>query len=612
MTRVFAKRYFIPVLAAAMLCALTLTARAEVKKWLRDEITELNSELAKDNSNVELLMKLAERYGWAKMPEDAIATYERVLEVDPGNLDAMRKLRDFYSWNHMPDKALAVMEKMIAVEPDNVEVKKEMAKRYAWAKDQKRAMELYEDVVEARPDDVDARKSLSNLYRWNKMQGKAIEQYAEIVNLDKDDIETKERLAFAYSWSDRPQKAIELFEELLEQDPGNHKARKQLAHLYYYNNRPAGAIEQYKELLDAGVFPEGQAKADVYGKLGNASERIKNYSQAMDYYKEVLNIVPDSVQAQEWVQQVERAISPQIFTEFIFRKTKGSARRLYQRYGFSTILDDGYSMEASYRHLRRTEEGEQRLVTQAGDVMISRDFGGGLNFFAGASMLYYGADERVRFEYFTRLIKKLTERVSGILHYRKTVEDSDYDKLHQNVDRHRLSAGLDCDITKHIVINTALWGDYLTKGNAPDNNMGWGMSVSPTLKMLLDPQLNFSYTYFRAEYLRKDNTGDTRSFGSGVFDYFNPRLYYFHAGTIYFSQEIIPEKVRVTFSDRIYFAQDEDDVNYWGNMIYAEIRGYLTDSDHVTVGYNRSNIFWHVPDSYQIDERVILRYSHDF
>ena len=601
-------KFFLLALIGALFLFSLMTAHAEVSQRMKEQISQFETEVEKDPDNVDLLMELAKRYGWAKMPEETMATYERVLEVEPDNLEAMKALKDHYSWNKKTVKAVEMMQRIVILEPNNMEMKKELAKRYVWNKQQKKAITVYEEIVEFQPEDLDSRRRLADLYRWNKMSDKAAGQYEKIIELDPADMETKERLAFHYSWHKKPVKAIVLFEEIIEENPENAKAKKQLAHLYYYNQRPDEALDLYEKMVDD--ITTDADRLDVYSKMGAASRRTKDYEGAADYYKQILEIAPGNVEAQQRLDEVERLMSPQIFGRIDFYNAKGGPERLVQRYGFSQMLDDGYRMEARYGHRRHTELGERRLVTQDGEMEISKDFGDGLTLFGGGGIRFYGTDERVRFNYFVKAIKVFNPRLTGTFEYDKRPEDSDFDKLHQRVDRHRINTNFYYKFSDDISVNTAVWGDFLTKGEAPRDNVGYGLIAAPTLHIMRDPVVNLSYAYYRVEYARGDST-NTRA-RRGEFEYYNPRLYYTHSGSLYFSYEFFDGRLRTVFSDRLYFVQDEDDVNYWGNSIYGELRLKITPNDTVTAGFTRSRQIWNVQSDYQIVQQVTLRFSHDF
>lgn len=601
-------RLFLLAILGLFLVSSLFSAHAEVSERMRKQISQLEHQVKKDPDNVELLMELAKRYGWAKMPEETIATYEKVLLVDPDNLEAMKALKDHYSWNKMTQKSVDMMQRIIVVEPYNIEMKKDLAKRYVWNKEQKKAIPIYEEIVEASPEDLDSQKRLADLYRWNKMKDKAAKQYEKIIELDPGDLETKQRLAFHYSWHKKPQKAIVLFEEILQEDPQNTKAQNQLAHLYYYNQRPDDALDLYEKMIDD--IKTDADRLDVYSKMGAASRRTKDYQGAIDYYKQILELAPGNVEAQQRLDEVERLLRPQVFGRIDFYKAKGGPRRLVQRYGFSQMLDDGYRMESRYGHRRHTELGERRLVTQDGEIEISKDFGGGLTLFGTGGMRFYGTNERVRFNYAVKAIKVFSSVLTGIFEYSKVPEDSDFEKLHERVDRHRLNTNFYYKFSDDISLNTSVWGDYLTKGEAPRDNVGYGLIAAPTLHIMREPTVNLSYAYYRVEY----RTGDSPNsrVRRGEFEYYNPRLYYTHSGALYFSHEFFDGRLRAVFNDRLYFVQDEDDVNYWGNSIYAELRLKVTDSDTVTAGFTRSRQIWNVQSDFQIIQQVTLRFSHDF
>lgn len=589
-------------------CTLSLlpntAVHAEVDKGIKKEIQTIKIDLRRDKNNVELLLKLAERYGWAEKQGAAIETYEKVLKIDPDNLKAMKSLKDFYSWTKQPDKAIAMMHKIIDLDPENTEMRKTLAKLLTWDDEQLKAIKVYEEVLEIDPDDLEVRRSLSDLYRWNKMPKKELKQYVEIMRLDPEDMKTKELLAFTYSWGDHPKKSIVLFEEILKKDPENAKVRKQLAHMYYYNQRQAEAVKEYDKLL--GDIQTDAERIDVYKKMSSAYKSTKNYQKAIEYYQELLKLEPDNVDTQERLAEAKRKLNPQVFGQVDIFEAKGAETKVVQRYGFNQIIGNGFAMETQFLHERRTELGEERFQTYGGEIEISKDFENGFTLYGGGGLFFYGPNERGRVEYFLRGIKRLTEKITGYLGYRSRAEDSDFEKLHQKVDRHTLTGRLLYAVNKRFSLNGSVWGDYLTKGEAPSDNYGIGFSVSPILHIIFKPILDLSYTYYQVNYMRQDSSPGK------VFEYFNPRLYYTHSGTLYFSHSMFNDRINLVLSDRLYYVKDVGDISYFANTIYAGIDIKFTEDDVVSVGLTRDRQIKNVQNSYQKVQQVTVRYSHDF
>ena len=207
---------------------------SQVSKSLQNQISVLNKELEKDPDNIEKLMELAQKYGWAKEGAKAIETYERVIELEPDNLEALKSLRDFYSWNDRSEDATRIMERIIELEPDNTDMKEKLAYRYMWDKREGDAIVLFEEVLREDPGRDKTRKMLADLYSWNNRQDEALAQYLrviETIQVPQERVDIYDKIADRYYGARSYSKARDYYSRILEVDPDNEDAQLQLAEI---------------------------------------------------------------------------------------------------------------------------------------------------------------------------------------------------------------------------------------------------------------------------------------------------------------------------------------------------------------------------------------------
>jgi tetratricopeptide (TPR) repeat protein len=529
----------------AVFIFLTFQTFSQISDSLKKEINTLSNELKKDPANIDKLLKLAQRYGWAKDEPKAIETYEKVLELDPNNLTAIKALKDFYSWNDRRSDSIRMMERIIKLEPDSPDI-----------------------------------------------------------------IELKEKLAYNYMWNDRQGDAIVLFEEVVKADPSRAETRKMLADLYSWNNRQAEALKEYLQIIDTIQVPK--EKVDIYNKVADRYYADQSYSRARDYYERILEIDPENQDAQLQLEAIEKRLRPRIFTRFDLYEAKGGYERWVQTIGFNKLTENDYGLSGFYRHYRRDEEGEDRYRYHNWEFQISKPLNDTLTGFAGFGIKYYEPGDRVRPEFFLSALKSYRAgRLRSLTTYSKRVMDSSEDDLGQHVDRHSLAETIYWDINKRFSLSSTLIASYYTQGTTPNNNLGLEYYFSPTLHILEEPRLDFTYTYYKVFHLRKDLSGGRD------YEYYSPRRLDIHAATLYYRQDL-SDHWQFILSDTVDFLDGDEFNHTMRNSGRAELAYKINEDNSIRVRYIRSNQIKNKTgadtndDNYHRDDRLTVQLEHAF
>ena len=533
----FKKRIRLFVLFFLLLIfVFNLQTFSQISRSLKNKISVLKKELAKDPNNVEKLMELAEKYDWAKDPQKTIETYERVIELDPDNLEALKKLMNFYSWNDRSKDSSRMMERIIELEPDNLDI--------------------------------------------------------------------KEKLAYRYMWDKREKEAIVLFEEVVAADPSRSETRKMLADLYSWNNRSDEALDEYLRIIDTIQVP--QERIDIYDKIADRYYGTRSYKAAKEYYEKILEIDPTDQEAQVQLDKINKLRRPQVFTRFDLYDIKGGYDRTIQTIGFRKWTENDYRILGLYRHSSRTEAGEDRYRYHNWEFEISKQLNETLTGYAGFGIKYYEVG-KVRPEFFLSTRKNYPQdRLTFITAYSMRAEDSTEEDLGQHVNRHSLSETMYWDINKRLSLSSTLIASYFSEGDAPDDNLGLEFYFSPTYHILLEnPRLDFSYTYYKAFHARKDE-GRLREY-----EYYAPRRLDIHAVTLYY-QQTFAERWQLTLSDTVDFLDGDEFDHTLRNTGSAEVGYKINEDNMIAVRFRKSKQIKNLTDDYYKDQRLTVRFEHDF
>jgi|GEM_PF-1597174 len=282
--------------------AIRLFERAEE---LGGEGLDVEMKLAKSYEVVGAADKAKEKYlSYARKKERendldaAVGAYERITQLDPEDIGSHRKL-------------IAVLMKQGRRE-EVVRQAQKLETKYLRRDDREQAIGLWKELQEAFPDLPDIYNALARLYM------KFDENVQAIIEL--------ENLGGLYLLRGEKEEAMKVFRKILQLDNECVQARLSLASVLAETGRTKDALDEYNTLAEmltkSGVL-EGSSNwvflLDVYRrvaelepnnwsvrlKLAQAYETRKDYTKAVDYWEQALEILKNSEDA-----SIERLIEP--------------------------------------------------------------------------------------------------------------------------------------------------------------------------------------------------------------------------------------------------------------------------------------------------------------
>ncbi|HXC06233.1 MAG TPA: hypothetical protein VNZ86_15855 [Bacteroidia bacterium] len=180
-------RYSFSALLVTSLILGSCTSSTEVKKndsalpMLKpvDEITALESSLAKDSSNKELKLELASRYYAAGDLVKASVLYNKVYQQDTKNLIAITNLGNIAYDNHQDDRAISYYEKSLNLDNTNLDVRCDLATSYSNINKLNKAIEMLRENIKLDPNHQKSHYNLSVILK-KKGENKEAEEEMKI------------------------------------------------------------------------------------------------------------------------------------------------------------------------------------------------------------------------------------------------------------------------------------------------------------------------------------------------------------------------------------------------------------------------------------------------
>jgi tetratricopeptide (TPR) repeat protein len=225
-------------------------------------IAAFKSLIAKKPDELGYTVELANYYIEHQRLDDAEALLREAIKKQPDNDDAKLRLVEFLGKQRKPEIAVAELEKYVAADGDSYKLTSALARIYAGGGQIDKALATYQATVDKKSgrdgEGIDARNRI-----------------IEILLAQKKIPEAEKRLA-----------------EVLAIEPENTDALFVRAQLALNNNDANSAIADLRSILK-----NAPDSIPALLLMGSAQERIGGSSLALDNYKRVIQINPDSVVA---------------------------------------------------------------------------------------------------------------------------------------------------------------------------------------------------------------------------------------------------------------------------------------------------------------------------
>lgn len=248
---------------------------------LRNKVAEL---FIKEGLQIEAAkeyLHIARLYDDKDDSKNAKGYFTKALELQPNNKGALLGLSSIYERTGDPEQALEYTKKAIALSPDDVEVSLKCAQLLIKLESFADAMPYISKVIESEPSNITARKLLGEVYLKEGDKQKAWEEYNRVI----DEIIFEEKI----------DEAIDTL--LMFRDIEPVETRKKLVSLYKQKGDSEAAFGELVFLGDAFILSED-------GML----------KEALNCYREALQMHPDDVELKGKVADIERELGEEYVT----------------------------------------------------------------------------------------------------------------------------------------------------------------------------------------------------------------------------------------------------------------------------------------------------------
>jgi tetratricopeptide (TPR) repeat protein len=157
--------------------------------------------------------------------------------------------------------------------------------------DLERAMAAYEQVLQITPDDYMIYVRLARLHVFRGELRQALETAEQALELAPEEAPPWAVLCMVYDWSGRVPEAIDACRRAVDLDPAYFPAYAYLAEAYVDATLWNEAVEAGQRALE--LAPQSVDGVDAYRDYGYVLEVLGNYSGAVEYYGQALELHPN-------------------------------------------------------------------------------------------------------------------------------------------------------------------------------------------------------------------------------------------------------------------------------------------------------------------------------
>jgi tetratricopeptide (TPR) repeat protein len=319
---------------------------------------ELNEEKGLTTDAIKYYLATADSLSKEGKKEKLLDIYDKVLTLSPANIPLRNKVAEIYAKEGLMSEATKQYFQIAMLHAEKGEIEKSIG--------------YYQKVLGAQPLNREAILGINYLYEKTGNLEKAIEQMKEATTLFPQDTDIHLRCAEIHIMSGMFDEAREYLGKVTEIEPANIKARRLLGDIYINEGDREKAWTEYLPVLDEMILDEkyddaiklldsfkdidpletGKRLVSLYRQLGEqdhiANELISlgdvlilkdMQKEALNCYKEALEITPDNESLSAKVAELDKEVSKELEEEFISIKTEKSVDEaiveadIFLRYG---------------------------------------------------------------------------------------------------------------------------------------------------------------------------------------------------------------------------------------------------------------------------------------
>jgi tetratricopeptide (TPR) repeat protein len=315
---------------------------------------ELNEEKGLITDAIKYYLTTADTLSKEGKKEKLLEIYDKILTLSPANIPLRNKVAEIYSKEGLMSEAAKQYFQVAMLYFDKGDIENSMG--------------YYQKVLDVQPLNKEAILGISYLYERSGNPERALEQVKEAANLFPEDTDIHLKSAEIYIRAKRFDEAGDSLRKVIEVEPANIKARRLLGDMYLKEGDREKAWTEYLPVLDEMILDEkyddaikllesfkdmdpletGKRLVSLHRQLGEqvqvANELVSlgdvfiakgMQKEALNCYREALEITPDDASLKAKVVELEKEVSAEYISLKGEKAVDGAIVEadIYLRYG---------------------------------------------------------------------------------------------------------------------------------------------------------------------------------------------------------------------------------------------------------------------------------------
>ncbi|MBK8399324.1 MAG: tetratricopeptide repeat protein [Leptospiraceae bacterium] len=192
------------------------------------------------------------------------------------------------------DDAIVNLQKCLELEPKKASFLNQLGNVYRKKGDTQNAINQYTKAIKLEPRFVLSYDNLANTYFSSKKFDLAIQNFEKCIELEPSNSLYPRAIAEAYIEIENYDTAISYYNKAQELDPNEHMIYNELGSTLVLKREYEAGKEKFERAIELG---NDEVKSYGYKGLADLKRKQRKYEEAMDLYKQSINIFSDNQEA---------------------------------------------------------------------------------------------------------------------------------------------------------------------------------------------------------------------------------------------------------------------------------------------------------------------------
>ncbi|MBN2460806.1 MAG: tetratricopeptide repeat protein [Candidatus Cloacimonetes bacterium] len=267
---------------------LDYLSQTYLKQGKYDEAIDALSQIAENEEDKEIWLKIGDIYIDLEYYEEAEESYQKALEYDPDYIDAHVALGNLFYGQEYYNDAIPYFEFAARALPEEDDLQKKLAYCYRKTGQLESAIAQYKEIIAEQPDNFRAYVNLANAYNATEKYQDALNTSFRLRDIAPDDPRVYILISNSYKSLNNLQRAEDNANTAINMDPALYQPYRILSEIY--QSRGYSKYEEYLDLEERARNAYGKEADELVERRDQTKDVSHNhFIKSMEYLTEARN-----------------------------------------------------------------------------------------------------------------------------------------------------------------------------------------------------------------------------------------------------------------------------------------------------------------------------------